>query len=167
MDGLCSCIQIFHWHVPNMEGYECHTAALKHVTGLSDEDLIFVSFHNRVYEIPFYVAIDHQTCSVVVSIRGTLSLSDTLTDLTADCDKLFTEGCPQGLFCHRGMLSCIFVKNKLEESHALSDAFALHQSYSLAITGHSLGGGTAALLAVLLRLSIRTFVVILLVHLED
>ncbi|GFR34166.1 sn1-specific diacylglycerol lipase beta [Trichonephila clavata] len=131
---------------------ECHTAALKHVTGLSDEDLIFVSFHNRVYEIPFYVAIDHQTCSVVVAIRGTLSLSDTLTDLTVDCDKLFTDGCPQGIFCHRGMLrAAFFVKNKLEESHALSDAFALHQSYSLAITGHSLGAGTASLLSVLLR----------------
>ncbi|XP_035230504.1 diacylglycerol lipase-beta-like [Stegodyphus dumicola] len=131
---------------------QCHTAALKYVTDLSDEDLIFVSFHNRVYEIPFYVAVDHQTCSVVVSIRGTLSLSDTLTDLTAECDRLFTDGCPQGVFCHRGMLrAAYFVKNKLEESHALSDAFALHQSYSLAITGHSLGAGTAALLALLLR----------------
>lgn len=122
------------------------------MTGLTDEDLIYVSFHNRVYEIPFYVAIDHQTCSVVVAIRGTLSLSDILTDLTAEYDSLYTDGCPQGIFCHRGMLQAAhFVKRKLEESHALSDAFALHQSYSLAITGHSLGAGSAALLAVLLR----------------
>ncbi|KAG8185295.1 hypothetical protein JTE90_023903 [Oedothorax gibbosus] len=130
----------------------CHTAALKRATGLSDEDLIYVSFHNRVYEVPFCVAVDHSTCSVVVSVRGTLSPADALTDLTADCDKLFTDGCPQGVFCHRGMLrAAFFVKNKLEESHALSDAFALHQSYTLAITGHSLGAGTAALLAILLR----------------
>ncbi|KAF8776834.1 diacylglycerol lipase-beta-like [Argiope bruennichi] len=131
---------------------ECHTAVLKQVTGLSDEDLIFVSFHNRVYEIPFFVAIDHQTCSVVVSIRGTLSLSDTLTDLSTECVKIIMDGCSQGVSCHGGMLrAALFIKNKLEESHALSDAFALHQSYSLAITGHSLGAGAAALLAVLLR----------------
>ena len=79
-------------------------------------------------------------------------MSDALTDLTAECDRLYTDSCPQGIFCHRGMLQAAhFVKKKLEESHALSDAFALHQSYSLAITGHSLGAGSAALLALLLK----------------
>lgn len=131
---------------------ECHTAALKKITGLTEEDLVYVSFHNKVYEVPFYVAIDHQTCSVVVSIRGTLSLPDILTDLTAECETLSEHDRSNGIFCHRGMLlAANYVKRKLEETNLLNEVFSVLQSYSLVITGHSLGAGTASVLALLLR----------------
>ncbi|XP_022255756.1 sn1-specific diacylglycerol lipase beta-like isoform X2 [Limulus polyphemus] len=131
----------------------CHAAALKNITGLKDSDLIYVSFHNRVYAVPFYVAIDHATSSIVVAIRGTLSLRDALTDLNAECEFLFhSENCPSGFLCHRGIYrAAVFVRDKLEESNALNDALALYQNYSLVITGHSLGAGTASVLAILLK----------------
>ncbi|XP_023209620.1 sn1-specific diacylglycerol lipase beta-like isoform X2 [Centruroides sculpturatus] len=131
---------------------ECNTAALKRVTGLTEENLVYVSFQNKVYEVPFYVAIDHQTCSIVVSIRGTLSLSDVLTDLTAECEVLSDNDRSNGIFCHRGMLlAANYVKDKLEETNLLNEVLSVNQSYSLVITGHSLGAGTASVLALLLR----------------
>ncbi|XP_076332276.1 diacylglycerol lipase-beta-like isoform X2 [Tachypleus tridentatus] len=131
----------------------CHAAALKNITGLKDSDLIYVSFHNRVYAVPFYVAVDHATSSIVVAIRGTLSLRDALTDLNAGCEFMFhLENCPSGSLCHRGIYrAAVFVRDKLEESNALNDALSLYQNYSLVITGHSLGAGTASVLAILLK----------------
>ena len=62
------------------------------MTGLDEDDIIYVSFSNKIYEIPFYVVVDHNMCSVIIAIRGTLSLKDALTDLTADCDTIDIPG---------------------------------------------------------------------------
>jgi hypothetical protein len=45
------------------------------------EDIVFASFRNGFLETPFLVSIDRSTSSVVVAIRGTLSIADVITDL--------------------------------------------------------------------------------------
>lgn len=52
----------------------CNTAALKLLTGIEDTDLFYVSFHNRVYEVPFVACVDQKSSAIVVAIRGSLSL---------------------------------------------------------------------------------------------
>lgn len=52
----------------------CHLAALKQSIGRGDYQVIFASFHVDVAETPFFVAIDYDHQSVVVSIRGTISM---------------------------------------------------------------------------------------------
>jgi sn1-specific diacylglycerol lipase len=52
----------------------CHLAALKQSIGRVDHEVIFASFHVDVAETPFFVAIDYDHQSVVVSIRGTISM---------------------------------------------------------------------------------------------
>ena len=42
-----------------------------------------MSFRNGFLETPFLVAIDRSTSSVVVTIRGTLSMADVITDLVS------------------------------------------------------------------------------------
>ena len=44
-----------------------------------------------VCQVPFFVALDHKTKSVVVAIRGTMSLKDTITDMTAQTAPVYTE----------------------------------------------------------------------------
>lgn len=57
----------------------------------------YASFHNSVFQTPFYVAIDHSTKSIVVAVRGTMSLRDAITDLTAEAKPIEGIGIPEGL----------------------------------------------------------------------
>ncbi|OPL20657.1 hypothetical protein AM593_09186, partial [Mytilus galloprovincialis] len=80
-------------------------------------------------------------------------LKDAITDLSADSECLECEGLI-GCVAHKGILQAAqYVKRTLEEKHILEDAFDRAQGSKLVITGHSLGAGTAALLAVLLKQS--------------
>ncbi|CAC5378638.1 DAGL [Mytilus coruscus] len=118
---------------------QCNTATIKRLTGLDQFDLVYADYHNRIFEIPFYVAIDKEKQSVVVAIRGTLSLKDAITDMSADSECLECEGLI-GCVAHKGILQAAqYVKKTLEEKHILEDAFDRAQGSKLVITGHSLG----------------------------
>lgn len=83
----------------------CQFASILQTTGLQYRDFIHVSFHNQVrnffyctswhllvalgqlqhivyffqiYEIPFFVALDHKREAVLVAVRGTLSFKVSL-----------------------------------------------------------------------------------------
>ena len=56
---------------------------VRHCGLLLQDDIVFASFRNGFLETPFLVAIDRSTSSVVVAIRGTLSISDVITDLVS------------------------------------------------------------------------------------
>ena len=115
----------------------CNLAALKTVTKLDDKDILHVSFHNSIYEVPYFVAVDHQMASIVVAIRGTLSGHDALTDLAAVTDPIDGEGLPQGWTAHRGMLQTAnFLLRQLEQNGVLQQAFAQYPNYRLVITGN-------------------------------
>ncbi|KAK7068206.1 hypothetical protein SK128_005996 [Halocaridina rubra] len=130
----------------------CHTAALKTITGLSEDNITYITFHNKIYEVPFFVAIDDETKHVVVAIRGTLSLQDAITDLNAQCTQVECEGLPEGCLAHKGMVQAAkFVLRRLEETRALTEALLSRNGYGLIITGHSLGAGTAVVLAAMMR----------------
>nr|CAD7445796.1 unnamed protein product [Timema bartmani] len=45
-------------------------------------------------QAPFFVSLDHVTQSVVVTIRGSISLRDLFTDFTAGADRFEVEGLP-------------------------------------------------------------------------
>lgn len=52
--------------------------------GISDGDLLYVSYEVQVQGmLPYYIALDRARRSLVVSVRGSLSLSDVVTDLMA------------------------------------------------------------------------------------
>uniref|UniRef100_A0AAQ4NVE4 sn-1-specific diacylglycerol lipase n=1 Tax=Gasterosteus aculeatus aculeatus TaxID=481459 RepID=A0AAQ4NVE4_GASAC len=106
----------------------------------------------QIYEIPFYVALDHKREAVLVAVRGTLSLRDVLTDLSAECENLPIEGVSGACYAHKGMCQAAsYIYKKLVNDGILNQAFAIAPEYKLVITGHSLGAGTASLLAILLR----------------
>ncbi|XP_054625754.1 diacylglycerol lipase-alpha isoform X3 [Dunckerocampus dactyliophorus] len=119
--------------------------------------IVYTSCHDAVYETPFFVAVDHEKKKVVISIRGTLSLKDALTDLTGDSERLPVEGQQGTWLGHKGMVySAEYIKKKLEQEMILSQAFGRDLNrgtmhYGLVIVGHSLGAGTAAILSFMLR----------------
>ncbi|XP_071792185.1 diacylglycerol lipase-alpha-like isoform X2 [Asterias amurensis] len=135
----------------------CNFTALKKLSGLEDADVIYATFHSAVWETPFFVALDHSRCKVIVSVRGTLSMQDWLTDLTADTSEIPLENCPSDWFGHKGMVgAALHIKRKLQEEMILSRAFTHDpvkgtQNYDLVLVGHSLGAGTVSILSLLLR----------------
>ncbi|XP_061078415.1 diacylglycerol lipase-alpha-like isoform X2 [Conger conger] len=162
----CPCVSVSGSQLSQMVTVEednccgCNLLAIRR--HFLDQDLkqvhiIYTSCHDDVYETPFFVAVDHDKKKVIISIRGTLSPKDALTDLTGDAERLPVEE-PQGTWLgHKGMVfSAEYIKKKLEQNMILSQAFGRDlgkgtMRYGLVIVGHSLGAGTAAILSFLLR----------------
>ncbi|XP_040845923.1 diacylglycerol lipase-beta isoform X4 [Ochotona curzoniae] len=132
----------------------CHFGSILHTTGLHYRDFIHVSFHDKVYELPFLVALDHRKEAVVVAVRGTMSLQDILTDLSAESETLDCECGVHDRLAHKGIAQAArYVHRRLINDGILSQAFSVAPEYRLVTVGHSLGAGAAALLALMLRSS--------------
>lgn len=152
LSGDCCKSRAAEYEIVGGDNLGCHFSSILLSTGLQYRDFIYVSFHNQIFEIPFFVALDHKREAVLVAIRGTLSLRDVLTDLSTECEDLPIEGVSGTCYAHKGMSQAAgYIYKKLVNDGILNQAFTIAPEYKLVITGHSLGGGTASLLAVLLR----------------
>jgi sn1-specific diacylglycerol lipase len=91
--------------------WQPHTVALQAIAGLDEGDIIYASFKQSITAIPYMITLDHEWKSVVVSIRGTLSMESLLADMTFRPEPLekFGEECGfdgKDRYCHAGMLAC-------------------------------------------------------------
>ncbi|XP_078347675.1 diacylglycerol lipase-beta-like isoform X2 [Oculina patagonica] len=148
----CECCRVSLEHISSDNCCHCNSAGLKLQAQLEDIDLVYCCYHNKIYEVPFYVAVDHDHQAVVVSIRGSLSMQDALTDLTGQQEELNIDGV-ETFHAHKGILRCArYVKSVLEKRELIQCAYSrAGENYRLVIVGHSLGAGTASLLSVLLK----------------
>ncbi|CAB9511778.1 Sn1-specific diacylglycerol lipase [Seminavis robusta] len=90
-----------------------------------------------------FVAIDHKHQSIVLAIRGTLSLSGAIVDIQG----MATDYCSGK--AHKGMSE--MARNLWNDSgFKIAALMTTHEDYKLVVTGHSLGAGTACLLTLLL-----------------
>ncbi|NXL24213.1 DGLB lipase, partial [Setophaga kirtlandii] len=143
--------------ITGSDRHNFHFGSILKITGLQYRDFIHISFHNKIYEIPFFVALDHKKEAIVVAVRGTLSFEDILTDLSADCEDLTLEEVLENGFVHKGITQAAsYIYGKLINDGILNQAFTIAPEYKLVIVGHSLGGGTASILAIMLRNSFPT-----------
>jgi hypothetical protein len=95
-----------------------------------------------------YIVIDPVTESVIVSLRGTLGLSDIVTDLIATYEHYLYSDSAEG-FVHSGMFHSAKVLAEGAIRDIVAEALLSNPTYSLVLTGHSLGGGCAALLTMI------------------
>ncbi|XP_007442625.1 sn1-specific diacylglycerol lipase beta isoform X1 [Python bivittatus] len=122
------------------------------ITGLQNRDFIHISFHNKIFEIPFFVALDHQKEAIVIAVRGTLSFEDVLTDLSAECENLTLEDVLENGLVHKGITQAAnYIYGRLINDGILNQALTIAPEYKLVVVGHSLGGGSASILAIMLR----------------
>lgn len=148
------------------------------LTGVLSADLIQADFHTRPFYPAYYVAFDHKVDAVVICIRGTANIVDTLTDVSATQDQFVARrfptptSSPVSSLCNLPDLSttgvgqngAMYVKG-YGHAGVLRSARNLYQSirenvlaavqkhpnYTIVATGHSLGGAIAAVLALLFR----------------
>ncbi|XP_048765842.2 diacylglycerol lipase-alpha-like isoform X7 [Ostrea edulis] len=134
---------------------QCNFVALLKLSQLRQCDIVYATYHVDIGETPFYVAIDHKYKRVVICVRGTTSLQDVLTDLKADAETLPLSPPIESWVGHKGMVqAAVYIRDKLKEDNLLTKAFSkdgVDETYDLVSVGHSLGAGTAAILAILLR----------------
>lgn len=94
-----------------------------------------------------YVAVDDTNRLIVLSYRGSASLSSWIGNVNIDFNAF---GPCSGCQVHRGFLSS-WNDSRDKVKAALSQAKANHSDYNIVFTGHSLGGAIATLAAADLR----------------
>lgn len=97
------------------------------------------------YTPKFMILRDNASRQIVVCIRGTMSINDTIVDVCCE-ETPFLEG-----YAHSGMANCA---NQVLEKSApmLRKALTENPDYGVMVVGHSLGGGCAQLMAMKLML---------------
>ena len=156
--------------VPSVYGDICHPNhwAFAHKVGIQPQDIISSTFQqssrtgshpihivdetlnslkqdSKISEmgpVVYYISVDHENECVVVTLRGTMGLSDALTDFTCEYTTY------NGFNVHKGMMACAQKLETLIEKDVV-DALAMNKDYSLVLTGHSLGGGIAGMMSIL------------------
>ncbi|WWC63225.1 uncharacterized protein I303_105825 [Kwoniella dejecticola CBS 10117] len=108
-----------------------------------------------------YVAVEHSLQAIVLTCRGTLGFSDVLVDLTCEYQTIHVDqGDPDAsYYVHAGMWQSarkLTVKQSTVHE-TLKDALTKYPTYGLVLAGHSLGGGVAALLAILSAMPSKSF----------
>ena len=137
----------------------CNEIALLKQAGIESSQLKYAQFKQGYEESPYAITVDYEWKSVVLTIRGTLSLDDAVADLAIRpvlmdiwADRYSCE-CARGEFCHNGVLNIAdYICQNLDQHGVLGKLFAGECSgYTLRIVGHSLGAGVAAVLSTFLR----------------
>jgi len=128
------------------------TAIMSIVDDVSPEDILYSNFTSsaRTFgKLPnHYIVMDHANDAVVVAFRGTLSLSEAITDVNC-LPEPFSIGGEAG-YAHKAMALGARMALKVLED-AILDISACYPEHRLWIVGHSLGAGVASLLAILLK----------------
>ena len=135
--------------------FKSQTAMLMACFSLSAEDILIDHCSlqldrlvTRAHEPAYYLAVDHKMQCIVLSIRGTSSVGDILTDLNAKSKRHRMSGTTG--FVHEGMLqSAQFMYESVTST--VVTACHRHRGYRVVVTGHSLGAGVAALLGLMYK----------------
>ncbi|KHN40426.1 Sn1-specific diacylglycerol lipase alpha [Glycine soja] len=128
--------------------------------GIPNEDVLLRKKRARILKPAFTVIRDKESKCLLVFIRGTQSLKDTLTDaigapvsfnhfICSDDGELKRNNKVSG-HGHRGMVAAARWIKKHCTTILLED-LRRHPDFQIKIVGHSLGGGTAVLLTYMLR----------------
>jgi hypothetical protein len=147
----------------------CHEAAnlhhLRRKENSKKAELIYANFNSTVGFTPYAMYLDHINKSVVIAIRGTLSLDDCITDVQIETISLSHYADKHGVknvkdrYAHRGFAAnASNIIDDIEEHGILAKVVlgdeenaALHPDYKIKVCGHSLGAGITPLVGYFLR----------------
>lgn len=129
--------------------YKKDEKSLAQAMRIREEDIVKLVSASDVMKPAFYIVKHHRRRCVVMGIRGTSEAYDVLTDLNPHSEPF------EGGFAHSGMLTAAqwLLQN---EAETLRNVLHENPGFRLVLTGHSLGAGSAALLALILRESCST-----------
>lgn len=136
------------YHVELAKGaYKKNPAALAQVSMLRESNVVKFMDKSSVMRPAYYIAVDTRQKLLILGIRGTSSVHDLITDLVSHSEEEVTF---DGGSVHYGTAQAAewFIMNELG---TLRSHLQKHIGFRLRLVGHSLGGATASLLAMMLR----------------
>ena len=125
-----------------VEGMRADTrAGMAARLGLEAADIVVFKTIGELYRPAHFVALERRRRRIVVALRGTVNVLDSLTNLTCE-----VAPAPGGL-AHEGMLVAARELAAGAVGAAVEALSAAHPGFALRLTGHSQGAGVASLLA--------------------
>lgn len=152
-----------HHHHPNHHAFAHHTGVVVQdilLSSYTDHSSLLKMHHPSLHALVHYVTVDHRTKSIVLTCRGTLGLSDILTDLSFTyTDFTLPTDDTKHFQAHDGMLDAaqLLAKQKGKVYQIIRRGLEQYPDYGLVLCGHSLGGGVVSLLGVLWSQDRRSF----------
>ncbi|GJQ14116.1 hypothetical protein GpartN1_g5907.t1 [Galdieria partita] len=113
-------------------------------TPLVESDIVQFQPVSKQEQPAYFLAVDHFTKNIVLSICGTKSFQDVLTDVTVETTE-FLDG-----YGPKGMVAAVYWLQS-QVMFTIIDETSKYPSYGLVFVGHSLGGAVATLMSLLVR----------------
>ena len=113
-----------------------HILEMAPIFGVKNEDIVHAQWHEGLGKMPYAIVLDHAWKSVVVAIRGTVSLEDLLGDISGRPDDLTEVGEQHGFdgkgrFCHAGILGCAKWLYEDLQRYVQYNWYSINQEYSV------------------------------------
>ncbi|CAI5727174.1 unnamed protein product [Peronospora destructor] len=147
-------------------------ASFVNYTGVKESDLVYLNCRNFVFQAPYCIVRDKQRKELIISVRGSLSFYDFVTDGLAQIVRMEPSELPDDVpysfdtRTHYGMLRTarqIFKDLQEGTRKAVFWDFAMvncsmggsmddrEMDWKIVVCGHSMGAGVGCILAILLR----------------
>ncbi|KAK4573020.1 hypothetical protein RGQ29_031119 [Quercus rubra] len=136
------------YHLELAKGsYKDSPAMLARNSMLRESNVLKFVKSSSVMRPGYYIGIDNRRKLVILGIRGTQTVYDLITDIVSSSDGEVTF---EGYSTHFGTAEAArwFL---FHEMGTIRNCLEKYEGYRLRLVGHSLGGATASLLAIMLR----------------
>lgn len=137
--------------------YSNRRSFIKHAR-IKAQDLVYLNCHNDVFQSPYAIVRDSVRKEMIITIRGTLSVTDLVTDGFAKESIIAAEDIPYKdgpVYTHEGILcTAKALFHHLQHGsrrQVFWDFVQANPDWKIVVTGHSLGAGIAAILTLFLR----------------
>ncbi|KAK4408135.1 Sn1-specific diacylglycerol lipase beta [Sesamum angolense] len=143
-----SIVQDLIYHIELAKGaYKDSATGLARNSMLREKDVVKFIKHSSVLRPGYYIGIDKRKKLVILGIRGTHTVYDLITDIISSGHEDITF---EGYSTHFGTAESArwFLNHEMD---TIRKCLEKHKDFRLRLVGHSLGGATASLLAIMLR----------------
>ncbi|KAK9137753.1 hypothetical protein Sjap_008347 [Stephania japonica] len=143
-----STVENFIYHVELAKGaYRENAAGLAKNSMLREHNVLKFIKNSSVMRPGYYIGIDHRNKLIILGIRGTHTVYDLITDILSSSEREVTF---EGYSTHFGTAEAArwFLNHEID---TIKKCISKHEGFRLRLVGHSLGGATASLLAIMLR----------------
>ncbi|XP_051143694.1 uncharacterized protein LOC127260075 isoform X2 [Andrographis paniculata] len=141
-------VQDLIYHIELAKGaYKDSSRGLARSSMLQEKNVVKFVKNSSLLRPGYYIGVDMRQKLVILCVRGTHTIYDLITDIiSSGCEEITFEG----YSTHFGTAEAArwFLNHEME---TVRMCIQKHKGFRLRLVGHSLGGATASLLAIMLR----------------